>query len=280
MGRRAPAVGEPLAEPAVVQARARIVIVDPEHQLARNMPLPFQRRVHRRLEGLVQPGRGRRTAAPHPVLAVVAVGDVVLIIHAVGDVDVDIEVGPVLQDQAAHGLHLDLIQFHVVAVQVLVGRGVTPALGARPALVRPRIGARPLMPIHRQDRHQDQIDPVQEAVLAIKGDVAQQHHAGVLAIDLTRMNAGLGQDHRLGRIEGRAVLGRDHGVDLAPLGRDAERLDADQVRGLIQPVEPGPRVGVGRAEVQIGVTLEVRRPAIAGLAQQRAAGPVPGGRRR
>jgi hypothetical protein len=89
------------------------------------------------------------------------------------------------------------------------------------------------MAVDRQDRDQDQVDPVEQAVLAVEGDVAQQHHARVLAVDLARMDAGLDQQHRLGRIEGLAVLAGDHRIDRPALGRDAELLDADQVGGAL-----------------------------------------------
>jgi hypothetical protein len=154
-----------------------------------------------------------------------------LIIDAVGDVDVDVEVRLILVDQAHDGLHLGLIQLHEVAVQILVGRRVAPALDARPALVGARIGARALMPVDAEDRDQDQVGPVQQAVFSVKGDVAQQHHARVLAVDLARMDAGLGQQDGLGRIEGRAVLGGDHGVDRPAFRRGSELFDADQVAG-------------------------------------------------
>ncbi len=57
MGGRAPTVRESLAKPAVRKALFRIVVVQAEHQFAGNMALAFQRRVHRRLEDRIQPGR-------------------------------------------------------------------------------------------------------------------------------------------------------------------------------------------------------------------------------
>ena len=49
MGGRAPAVREPLAQPAVRKARAGVLVVDAEHQLTRDVALRLQRRIHRRL---------------------------------------------------------------------------------------------------------------------------------------------------------------------------------------------------------------------------------------
>ena len=132
------------------------------------------------------------------------------------------------------------------------------------------------MAVDGQDGDEDQIDPVQQVGLAVEGDVAEQHHARVLAVDLAGVDAGLGQQHGLGRVEGRAVLRGDHGIDGPALGRDTELFDADKVRGGVQPVEPGTGVGVVRAFVVLGVRLEGRDPGVGGVAQQRPAGPVPG----
>ena len=280
MGRRAPAVGEPLAQPAVGQPRARIAVVDGEHQGSRDVAALGQGAVDEGPEGAVEPLGRRRRAAPDPVLAVVAVGDIVLVIDPVGDVDVDIEVRPIPLEEGHQGPHLRLVQLHEVAVQVLVGRGVAPALDARTALVRPRIGARALVAVDRQDRDQDQVDAVQQVVAAVEGDVAQQHHARVLAVDLARVNPGLGDQERLGRIEFGAVARGDDGVDRPALRRGPELLAAAQVRRRVQPVEPGASVGVVRAEVMLRIGLEAGHPRIGRRAQQVAALSVPLGRRR
>jgi hypothetical protein len=136
------------------------------------------------------------------------------------------------------------------------------------------------MAIDAEDRDQDQVDLVQQAALAVEGDVAQQHHARVLAVDLARMDAGLGQQHRLLGIELGAVLRRDHRIDRPPLRRDAELLDADQVRRRVQPVEPFAGVDIVGAEVVLGIGLERRHPRIGLVADQRLARALPlrGGR--
>src|SRR5690606_27880835 len=138
------------------------VVVDAEDQFAGDVALGLQRRVHGRLEGRVEPGGGGRRTRPDAVFDVVSGGDVVLVIHAVGDVDVDVEVRPVLQDQAADGPHLGLVQLEVVAVEVLVGGRVAPALDAGAALVRPAVGRSAFVAVDGQDRDEDQVGAVEQ----------------------------------------------------------------------------------------------------------------------
>ena len=63
--------------------------------------------------------------------------------------------------------------------------------------------------------------------------------------------------------------------DRAALRGDAEVLDADQLAGLVQPIEPGARVDIGRREVVVGVGLERRHPRIGLVADQGLAGALP-----
>jgi hypothetical protein len=56
----------------------------------------------------------------------------------------------------------------------------------------------------------------------VERHVPQQHHAGVLAVDLARMDAGLDQQHGLVGIELLAVLGDVEHQQVAALGRLAE----------------------------------------------------------
>ena len=136
------------------------------------------------------------------------------------------------------------------------------------------------MAVHRQHGDQDQIDPVQQVITTIEGDVAQQHHTGVLAVDLARMDAGLGQQQRLGRIQRRPVARGDDGIDGPALRRGPERFDADQVGGRVQSVEPGAGGRVVRREIVLGILFKGGGPGIARRPQQIATGPIPlrGGR--
>ena len=137
------------------------------------------------------------------------------------------------------------------------------------------------MTVHRQDGDQDQIDPIEQILAAVKGDVAQQHHAGVLAVDLAGMDARLGQQHRLGWIEGGPVARGNDGIDGPAFRRGPERFDADQVGGRVKPIEPGAGLGIVGREIMLRVLFKGGGPGVIGGSQQVAAGPVPlwGGRK-
>ena len=55
MGRRTPAVGEPLAQTAVGEAGAGIAVIGAEDQFAGDVAFGLERGIDRRLEGIVQP---------------------------------------------------------------------------------------------------------------------------------------------------------------------------------------------------------------------------------
>jgi len=134
--------------------------------------------------------------------------------------------------------------------------------------------------IDTEDRDKDQVGPIQQMRLAIEGNVTQQHHTCVLAVDLAGVDARLDQDGRLGRIELGTVFRGDDGIDVAAFRRGAEAFDADQVGCGIQTVKPCAGIGIVGAEVQFGILFEPRGPFVGCGAQQvtRAAFPFRRGR--
>ena len=89
------------------------------------------------------------------------------------------------------------------------------------------------MAIDRENRDKQEIDVVEQVGLdAPDGNVAQQHEAGVLAIDFTGMNTGLDQQSRLAVAlesawRGGPVGCRHHHPDIPPLGTFADGKQMD-----------------------------------------------------
>ena len=234
---------------------------------------------------------GRSVPSSHAPMAgdaaprTVAEGDVVLIVDAVGDVQVVVEVGRPGVDRADHRARLRGVELGVVAVQVQVARVGAPARLLRAALVDAREGGRPLVPVDVQDGDEQEVGPVEQVLAgAAHRHVAEQHQARVLAVDLARVDARLGEEGGLARRpqrlgSERALAGGDDHPDVAPLGTPAQRDELQLGRGGGQLPQPGHGVGVARSPPQ-PAALGGRRPRVRGGDHQLAARAVPGDLRR
>ena len=239
------------------------------------VPGTRQRGVHRRAQSRVQPAPDRARAGVIAAPAGEGVGDVILVIDAVGDVQVEVQRGIDAADQRQHRAHFGRVRLPVIAVEVQVLRRRAPPHRARAALVRtvPRAGA--FVAVGVEDRHEHQIGMVEQPVLAAQRDVAQQHQPGILAVDLARVDARLDQQHRLAR----APLAGADVIERAALCAGAEAFDRQQRRGGDQPVEPRAR------RVVAGRIVEMRAfrrgdPRIVVAHDQLLAGAVPWQQRR
>ncbi len=185
-------------------------------------------------------------------------GDVVLEIAAVGDVVVDVEVGIPGVEESEPGAHLRRVGLDVVAVQVhALGVGAE-AGGFGAVLAGPVVGAEIFVAIDVEDRDDDEDHVIQPGgVFLADHHVADQHERGVLAFDLSGVNAALDEHDDLAGLSGglgreRAVLGHDEGDHGAALGRGADGLHFDEARGSLQAVRDLDGFGVGRGLVPIG----------------------------
>ena len=132
------------------------------------------------------------------------------------------------------------------------------------------------MAVGVEDRHEHEIDMVEQSRAAAHGDVAQQHEAGVLAVDLAGVDAGLGEQHR--PADAAAAAG-DHRIEGATLGAAAESLDPQQGRGGDEPIDKSAGLVIARRGIE-AARLGRRDPGMAGRRDQPLAGAVPGGRGR
>jgi hypothetical protein len=122
-------------------------------------------------------------------------------------------------------------------------------------------------PVGVEDGDEEESGAVEELALrAAHGHVAQEHQPRVLAVDLTRVNARLGEDDRLvrapQRLRGEGPLLRgDHQPDVPPLGTLANRHhlqlprsrhEATQVRDRLVVIGRGAELPpLGRSDPRI-----------------------------
>ena len=156
---------------------------------------------------------------------------VVLELRAVGDVQVDDGQRVPFVHQPQHRLHLGRVGLRVVAVQVVVLRRGAPAHLLRAALVRPVPRAEPLVPVDVEHGHEQQHLLAERARQhAPFEQLAQDEEAGILAVDLARMDAALHQQHRQVFLACRARIeraaGRGDEREHRPPFRRAAELDA------------------------------------------------------
>src|SRR5207247_9131480 len=88
--------------------------------------------------------------------------DVVLIIRAVGDVKIDIEIGLPLIERANHGLNLRRIDLRVIAIQIEVLRTRAPARLLRPALVHSSVFRAALVTVDIEDGNEKKIRALEQ----------------------------------------------------------------------------------------------------------------------
>ena len=139
---------------------------------------------------------------------------------------VDVENGVEPLQQRDHRAGFRGIRLGIVAVQIDVARIADIAFFQRAAQGWKIPAAHPFMPVDIVDRHEDQIDLVQQPVLAALRDIAQQHQARILAVNLAGVDARLHQDDGLAR----PALAGAHHQQIPPLARAAETLDRDERR--------------------------------------------------
>jgi hypothetical protein len=236
--RRRVAVGEP---------RARIV-VDVERRIER------QRQVAGGGHALDQRTL-QRAAGGLEVVAAAGLGrhhhrDVVLELGAVGGVQIDEQRRIPAPPQPEQRRHLGRVHLDEVAIEVEPGGVGAEAhlLGA--ALVGAVVGAEALVAVDVEDRHEHHGGGVEQLGQRRAGDqIAREPEAGVLALDLAGVDAGLDQQHRPpgarvgGRVE--AVARQHQRHQLAAGRRRAEGLAASGGRvGDREVVAQPHRLGV------------------------------------
>ncbi len=157
-----------------------------------------------------------------------SVGDVVLKLSSVGDVQIHVEHRIPLAEQSQHGLHLGGIRFGVVAVEVVVLGGGAPAHLFGTGLIRAVPPAEALVAVHVEyrDEHQDEGLERARRGLVVQ-ELAYREEAGVLAIDLAGVDAALHQQHREAALAGlrrrqHSRAGNDQRKQRPALGRTAK----------------------------------------------------------
>ena len=207
-------------------------------------------------------------------------GDVVLEVHAVGDVKVEIEVRPPAVECPDERAQLRRIELGVVAVEIQVLGGGAPAAFLGASLVDPGEAGESLVSVRGEHRDEEEVRPAEERALrAAHRHVAQEHEPGVFPVHLTRMDAGLGEERgfaagvkRLLR-EG-SLLRRDDHPDVAPLGALAQRNEAQLRRGGDEALEVGDCLVVAGRALESGL-LGRRCPTVPGIERQRETLPLP-----
>src|SRR6266853_186784 len=94
-----------------------------------NVPLGLERGINRRMKSLIEPRGNTWRPRLGPSGALIRVGDVILIVDAVGRMKVQIQRRLPPPEQSQQGTHLRRISFHVIAVQIQVLGCRAPALG-------------------------------------------------------------------------------------------------------------------------------------------------------
>ena len=118
-----------------------------------------------------------------------------MVVGAVGDVDVGPQIGLPRLDGCHHGSYLGRIELGEIAVQVEVAGVGAPAHLGRAALIDAGKGRGAFMTVDVENGYEEQIDPLEKlAESTAHGQISQQHEPGILAIDLTAVNAGLREE--------------------------------------------------------------------------------------
>ena len=248
-----PAVG--LDEHAEAIARGRVHLGEPRRRLAdreagaRILVLDERRvEVDRQVAQRGQPGDdGRRDRGRRAIETVGPVrdrrevdADVVLELRAIGRVEIDEQHRIAGREHAEHRAGLRRVGLHEVAVEVLAGRVGAEAHLLWAALVGPVVRRESLVTVRVHDRHEHDRDAIERSrrELAVE-EIAEHREAGVLALDLTCVDAALDVDHRQVR---RAV--DRHGDDRAVLDRAADLDAADTGVRSREVVAQRDRLGV------------------------------------
>ena len=243
---------------AEVDAAARIVAAAEAEVRRGKVPLAGQLRHDAAFERLRAPaldrrGRGRSVCEP--------VGDVVLVVGAVGRVGVDQQFGPPPRvDLRQQRPHLGALGLDVVAVQVQADRRDAPAHLRRTVLVDPVVLAATLVGVRGQHRHHEHDARVeQRCARAQHGDVAHERQAGVLALDLAGVDAVL--DEHDGLAGGARGIGRER-----TFAREHEQRQRAALAGRTEGRQPDPaRAGLELAAIAHGFVVVARVLPVAAL---------------
>lgn len=180
-----------------------------------------------------------------------------MVIDAVGDVQIEVERRLRELDESQHRAHFRRRGLHVVAIQIQILRGGAPTLVNRAALIRTIPLGATLVSIRVENRHEQEIGVIEQRRLAAKREVAEQHHACVLAVDLAGVNACLRQQR--GQAGGRqlpelthAAARGDDGDEQTTLWGATESLQRNERRGVGELLQPGDCVVVVGRISQVG----------------------------
>ena len=226
---------------SIADALRRIARVDRTGVDGGDVTGPFQRRGCRRAEAILQPVSGgamARVATP----AGISEGDVILHVEAVADVAIDVEDRIEAPQQRDDGARFGGVRLGIIAVQIDVAGVALIALLIRAAQRGEVPRAGPFVAIDIEDRHEDEVHPIEQVGLSPHRYVPEQHQPGILAVDLAGVDARLHEDD--GTLTG-ALAGADE-HQIAAFARRAERLDRDQWRGGGEPVEPRADLRIAR----------------------------------
>src|SRR4029079_17148824 len=125
-------------------------------------------------------------------------GDVAAIVSTVSNVAIDEQIRLPLAPQVQPRTRFGRVGFHVVAIEVLIGAGGTPAHVDRTVLVDPIVRTGSFMTVGVVDGNKQQHDVVQYSVDGLRdGDIAQQGKASVFTVGFTGVNTRLDQDDGL-----------------------------------------------------------------------------------
>ncbi len=195
--------------------------------------------------------------------------DVGLEVRAVGDVEIEEDEGVPGLEHRQQRPHLGRVRLHPVAVQVQVLRVGAPPLLAGPVLVGAVVGRGVLVPVDVEDGDEDEGELSEHAgQRGALEQLAEQLEPGVLAVDLSGVDAGEREHHRPATTPGllrgeRAVVARGQDPEGPSLSTLAEALRADPPaepadEGAGEGVDLPRRAGLGVAG-PLGVGLEGRR---------------------
>jgi hypothetical protein len=136
------------------------------------------------------------------------------VVHAVGDVVVDVQVRAPGVEQMHQPARLGCVELQVIAVEVVtVGRRAEAHALLRAVLIRTVEDRDALVTVDVVDRYEDECHTSRQLRQTAKRDVAQDHQRRVLAVDLSGVDTALDPDDRPPR-------GRRRGGFERALGRD------------------------------------------------------------
>ena len=222
----------------------QITVIAEGHVLRQQVAGAFCRRKYSLIESIAHPGQHRRS---HMLVMLVDVRDVVLEIRAVRDVTINQQIGTPLCPQLQPCASFGRIGFHVIPVEIEIGRGGAPAHLSGAVLVDAIERAESLVSVRVVNWNEEDDDPVEQSRSSFSNrDVTQQGESGIFAVGFSGVDASLNHNYRLAcfscclRCKGFAAR-RDEKRKRAPFPALTETLEAKQGRSSGQ----FPRIGNG-----------------------------------